>query len=36
MYEILSDICHQMMTGRAADEITIMCLDALMFAKSVL
>lgn len=25
-----------MMTGRAAEEIIIVCLDALMFAKSVL
>lgn len=34
--EILGDICHQMTTGEAAEEIIIMCLDALMFAKSVL
>lgn len=36
MYETPSDTCHQMMTGRAAEEIIIVCLDALMFAKSVL
>lgn len=36
MYETPTGTCHQMMTGRAAEEITIVCLDALMFAKSVL
>lgn len=36
MYEVLRDTCHQLTTGKAAEEIIIVCLDAVMFAKSVL
>lgn len=36
MYETPIDTCHQMMTGRAAEEIIIVYLEAFMFAKSVL
>lgn len=36
MYEIISDVCHQRTTGRAAEGMILVCLDAFTFAKSVL